>query len=47
MALEPRKISKSEKAAILLLCMDEPTASGVFNHMREEEVREIGRALAE
>lgn len=40
-----RPLSKSEKAAILLLCMDEQTTARICGDLRDEEIRKIGSAL--
>lgn len=40
-----KELSNVEKAAVLLLCMDEKTTGQLFAQMEDEEIREIGSAL--
>ncbi|MBX7148455.1 hypothetical protein K1X76_05170 [bacterium] len=40
-----RPLSKSEKAAVLLLCMDEGTTSEMFSNMEDSEIKKIASAL--
>ncbi len=45
MNLDVRKLSNKEKAALMMLCMDESSASDIFSQLRDDEVKEIGRIL--
>jgi len=40
-----RPLSKSEKAAIMMLCMDEETTAQLFDQMGDDEIKKVGSAL--
>ncbi|GEM_PF-2574002 len=40
-----KALTKSEKAAVLLLCMDEKSTGELFAQMEDDEIRKIGTAL--
>lgn len=42
---QTRPFTKAEKAAVLLLCMDEATTAKICGDLRDEEIRKIGAAL--
>lgn len=43
--VQTRNLSKTEKAAVLMLCMDEKTTSELFNQMDDAEIRRIASTL--
>lgn len=40
-----KALTKQEKAAVILLCMDEKTNGQLFNNLNDEEIRRAGTAL--
>ncbi len=40
-----KELNKAEKAAVLLLCMDEKTTGDLFNQLKDDEIRKVGNAL--
>lgn len=45
MGLELNKMSNKEKVALMLLCIDDSSATEVFSHLKDDEVKEVTRAL--
>lgn len=44
-SVQEKPLTKTEKAAVMMLCMDEKTTSDLFNHLNDEEIRKMGGAL--
>ncbi len=42
---EVKQLTRNEKAAVLLLCMDEGATADLFGQMKDEEIRKIANAL--
>lgn len=42
---EVKALSRNEKAAVLLLCMDEKSTADLFGQMKDDEIRKIANAL--
>ncbi len=40
-----KPLNKFEKAAVLMLCMDEKSTADLFSHLQDDEIRQIGGAM--